>query len=169
VLHFAFKYGGDLEGALLANANAGGETVHRGILLGALLGAAHGASRIPKVLKQGLVGSPGIALEINKFVDVVCNFQDQNSSNGKRNGLSSSKRSDAKEGITSVAQEASERPISSTASMPHVTVPLPLVSMLVSAEQTTVSYALPDTDDEAPMEPPPARKVTLFRPATMRL
>ena len=33
------KHGDDLRGCLLANANAGGENVHRGLVLGALVGA----------------------------------------------------------------------------------------------------------------------------------
>ncbi|KAJ1439153.1 ADP-ribosylglycohydrolase-domain-containing protein [Ochromonadaceae sp. CCMP2298] len=42
LLFFAYKYGDDLEGAVLASANAGGENVARGGLLGALVGAQHG-------------------------------------------------------------------------------------------------------------------------------
>lgn len=72
MLHLAFKYGGDFEAAVLANVNAGGENVHKGMLLGALLGAAHGASRIPPALKEGLVDSAGIAADIDAFVAAVC-------------------------------------------------------------------------------------------------
>lgn len=42
LLHFAYKYADSPEQAILANANAGGENVARGSLLGALIGAAHG-------------------------------------------------------------------------------------------------------------------------------
>ena len=41
LLHFAYKYADNPEQAVLANANAGGENVARGSLIGALLGAAH--------------------------------------------------------------------------------------------------------------------------------
>jgi ADP-ribosyl-[dinitrogen reductase] hydrolase len=46
LLVFAYKYADSFEAAVLANANAGGENVARGSLLGALLGAAHGTSRL---------------------------------------------------------------------------------------------------------------------------
>jgi len=71
MLHFAYKYGGDFEGCLLANANTGGENVARGQTLGALLGCAFGASRIPKHLKEGLVGSANIAKDIEAFVAAI--------------------------------------------------------------------------------------------------
>ena len=59
MLYMAYKYGDDsieLEGAsvetaLLASANAGGENVARGSLLGALFGRASGLKRIPAHLK----------------------------------------------------------------------------------------------------------------------
>jgi len=44
LLHFAYKYADSPEQAVLANANAGGENVARGSLLGALMGAAHGST-----------------------------------------------------------------------------------------------------------------------------
>lgn len=72
VLHLAYKYGGDIEAGLLANVNSGGENVHRGMLLGALLGSAHGASRIPPALKEGLVDHEGLARDIDAFVAAVC-------------------------------------------------------------------------------------------------
>lgn len=61
-----------MEAALLANANGGGESVHRGMLVGALLGCAHGSSKMPKHLKKGLVNSVVIEREINAFVASVC-------------------------------------------------------------------------------------------------
>ena len=42
LLFFAYKYADSVEAAILANANAGGENVGRGALLGAIVGAAHG-------------------------------------------------------------------------------------------------------------------------------
>jgi len=71
MLHFAYKYGGDFEGCLLANANAGGENVARGHTLGALMGATYGANRIPKHLKDGLVNSAIIQRDIDAFVKVI--------------------------------------------------------------------------------------------------
>jgi len=69
LIHFAGKYGGDFQAALLANANCGGENVHRGEVLGALLGAAHGAARIPDALKQGLRHRAEIEAEIAQFCE----------------------------------------------------------------------------------------------------
>jgi len=71
MLHFAYKYGGDFESCLLANTNNGGENVARGQTLGALVGAAYGASRIPDHLKEGLVDSSNIAKEIEAFVAAI--------------------------------------------------------------------------------------------------
>jgi len=66
-LHFLGKYKDFREG-VLANANAGGENVHRGLVLGALLGAQAGAKQIPAELKSGLKHSPALEQEINAFV-----------------------------------------------------------------------------------------------------
>jgi len=70
-MHFAGKYGGDFRNALLANANTGGENVHRGEILGALLGAAHGAAAIPEELKRGLKYHAQIEEEIRAFLASV--------------------------------------------------------------------------------------------------
>lgn len=67
MLHFLVKYKDFREG-VLANANAGGENVHRGLVLGAILGAEAGASNIPKDLKSGLRHSAAIEKEIQEFV-----------------------------------------------------------------------------------------------------
>lgn len=67
LLHFAAKYG-DFKDCAFANANAGGENVHRGLVLGALLGAQAGAHGIPDDLKSGLKNSRKIANEIEAFV-----------------------------------------------------------------------------------------------------
>lgn len=68
LIHLAAKYGNDFEATLLANANAGGENVHRGLVLGALMGAQVGASRIPQRLKEGLFHSSELEREIDAFV-----------------------------------------------------------------------------------------------------
>lgn len=71
MLHFAYKYGGDFESCMLANTNVGGENVARGQTLGALIGCAFGASRIPEHLKNGLVDSANIKNEIEAFVAAI--------------------------------------------------------------------------------------------------
>lgn len=52
---------------MLANANCGGENVHRGCVLGALLGAYHGERGIPSHLKEGLSDSSALRSEIEAF------------------------------------------------------------------------------------------------------
>lgn len=47
-LFMAYKYADSVEQTILANANAGGENVARGSLLGALIGAAHGVEQFPE-------------------------------------------------------------------------------------------------------------------------
>jgi len=67
LIHFAGKYAENFEEALLANANCGGENVHRGCVLGAVLGAYHGEKAIPAHLKDGLHDSATIRKEIEAF------------------------------------------------------------------------------------------------------
>jgi len=71
LIHFASKYADDFEAAVLANANCGGENVHRGCVLGALLGAAVGESGIPGHLKAGLKDSEALRREIEAFAAAV--------------------------------------------------------------------------------------------------
>lgn len=52
---------------MLANANCGGENVHRGCVLGALLGAFHCETGIPAHLKDGLHDSVALRGEIESF------------------------------------------------------------------------------------------------------
>lgn len=66
-----YKYSDDISQAVLANANRGGENVHSGIVMGALLGAAQGASGIPAALKGGLRDSAKLQSEIDAFVAAV--------------------------------------------------------------------------------------------------
>jgi len=61
----------DLEQILLANANIGGENVHRGAVLGALLGASAGRTGIPDHLVYGLKDAAAIEKEIDAFVAVI--------------------------------------------------------------------------------------------------
>jgi len=67
LLHFLTKYT-DFRSGVLANANSGGENVHRGLVLGAILGAQAGASGLPEDLKAGLKNANVLAKEIQAFV-----------------------------------------------------------------------------------------------------
>ena len=58
VIYLAYKYARDPEKALIANTNLGGDNVHRGTVLGALLGAAHGMSAWPARWIDGLIDPP---------------------------------------------------------------------------------------------------------------
>lgn len=71
MIHFASKYSDSFEEAVLANANCGGENVHRGLLMGALLGAHHGESGIPQHLKDGLHDADALSREIESFKRAV--------------------------------------------------------------------------------------------------
>jgi ADP-ribosylglycohydrolase len=57
--------------ALLNNANIGGENVHRGAVLGAILGARVGDENLPDQLKSGLYDRQLLEEEINSFVNAV--------------------------------------------------------------------------------------------------
>ena len=52
-LYLAWKYADDLEAALVANTNLGGDNCHRGIVVGALVGA--GGTPVPERWEQGLL------------------------------------------------------------------------------------------------------------------
>ena len=57
--------------ALVSNANVGGENVHRGAVLGAVLGARVGDENLPQMLKSGLYDRELLEKEIDSFVDAV--------------------------------------------------------------------------------------------------
>jgi len=57
--------------ALVANANIGGENVHRGAVLGAILGARVGDENLPQMIKSGLYERALLEKEIDRFVDAV--------------------------------------------------------------------------------------------------
>jgi ADP-ribosylglycohydrolase len=59
----------DFKSSILDNANAGGDCVHRGIILGLLAGAA--SDEIPEELKTGLTEYASISKEIDDFVKVI--------------------------------------------------------------------------------------------------
>ena len=69
LLYFAKAHDVDVESALLANANAGGDNVHRGMVLGILVGAAN--KELPAHLKQGLIEFNKIQTEIETFSDIA--------------------------------------------------------------------------------------------------
>eukprot|EP00463_Aulacantha_scolymantha_P005773 TRINITY_DN7164_c0_g1_i1.p1 TRINITY_DN7164_c0_g1~~TRINITY_DN7164_c0_g1_i1.p1 ORF type:complete len:137 (+),score=22.25 TRINITY_DN7164_c0_g1_i1:23-433(+) len=68
LLFMAYKYAGSVEKAVLANANAGGENVARGSLLGALVGAHHGIQGFPQWAVDGLKDKDDVASEIDDFL-----------------------------------------------------------------------------------------------------
>jgi hypothetical protein len=55
--YFALRYDGDLEAALIANANCGGDSAVRGMVVGMLLGAAPGNERPCQPRTAGWWGS----------------------------------------------------------------------------------------------------------------
>ena len=59
----------DFKASLLANANAGGDNVHRGMILGLLAGAAN--TVIPHELKSGLLAYDELQNEIKDFTDLL--------------------------------------------------------------------------------------------------
>jgi ADP-ribosylglycohydrolase len=69
LLYFAKAHNLDVESALLANANAGGDNVHRGMVLGILVGAAN--KELPANLKQGLIAFDELQTEIEAFSDIA--------------------------------------------------------------------------------------------------
>ena len=68
MLFMVYKYADSIEQAVLANANAGGENVARGALVGSLLGAYHGKQSFPDWTISGLHNKDEILSEIEKFV-----------------------------------------------------------------------------------------------------
>jgi ADP-ribosylglycohydrolase len=68
LLHFAYKYADSMpETAILASANAGGENVARGSLLGAIMGAAYGVNAWPAWARDGLHNKVEISKEMDDF------------------------------------------------------------------------------------------------------
>jgi ADP-ribosyl-[dinitrogen reductase] hydrolase len=71
LLFLAAKHGFAPEPALLANTNAGGDNVHRGAVLGLLVGAATGDGEFPSHLRDGLADAKAIGEEIDAFCQVA--------------------------------------------------------------------------------------------------
>ena len=87
VLDMLMKYTpkNDVYSALLANANRGGENVHSGAVLGAILGARAGDGALPSDMEDGLYQAEEIRAEIDSFVKTVARAGKQ--SNGTENEL----------------------------------------------------------------------------------
>lgn len=68
VLYLAARYPDDIEAALIANTNAGGDNCHRGAVLGAILGAALGVAAIPERWIGGLTAHAALEVEIERFI-----------------------------------------------------------------------------------------------------
>ncbi|MGB6020346.1 MAG: ADP-ribosylglycohydrolase family protein [Sulfurimonadaceae bacterium] len=68
LLYLCVQHNFDLKDALLANVNAGGDNVHRGMIMGLLLGAC--SERVDDNLKKGLVDYEELNQEIEAFVQI---------------------------------------------------------------------------------------------------
>jgi hypothetical protein len=69
IVYFAKAHNLDVKSALLANANGGGDNVHRGMVLGILVGATK--EEIPQHFKQGLITFDELQTEIEDFSDIA--------------------------------------------------------------------------------------------------
>jgi ADP-ribosylglycohydrolase len=69
ILYFLYKNSFEFTFSLLDNANAGGDNVHRGMILGLLAGAT--TNTIPSELQTSLIEYEDIKKEIDDFVDVI--------------------------------------------------------------------------------------------------
>ena len=65
ILYFLYKNRFDFTSSLFDNANAGGDNVHRGMILGLLAGSV---TDVPESLKKGLMEYETIQKEIDGFV-----------------------------------------------------------------------------------------------------
>lgn len=72
LLHYMYRYESSVRDLVLANVNVGGENTHRGHILGALAGAAHGLKGIPPEWIDGLVSKREIKKEVEAFVAAIC-------------------------------------------------------------------------------------------------
>ncbi len=69
ILYLLYKYHDDFEKCLLANVNAGGDNVHRGMLLGMLAGAI--TESVPEHLTRNLLAHEELKTEIDGFCDIA--------------------------------------------------------------------------------------------------
>jgi len=71
LLSLLYKNKMDFTDSILANANAGGDNVHRGMILGLLVGSC--TDKIPQSLKEGLAEYKTIEKEIKAFCSLIDN------------------------------------------------------------------------------------------------
>ncbi len=64
-LYLAWKYADEFEAGVIANANVGGDNCHRGVVVGALLGAVAGAALIPVRFRDGLRDADALRQQID--------------------------------------------------------------------------------------------------------
>ena len=69
ILYFLFKNNFDFKKSILDNANAGGDNVHRGMILGVLAGAS--SEEISEDLKTALKDYENIKNEIDQFIKII--------------------------------------------------------------------------------------------------
>lgn len=69
-LYLGWKYAGDFEGGVSANANVGADNCHRGAVIGAMLGGAAGQRGIPRRFLQGLHDCVAVEKQINEFTAI---------------------------------------------------------------------------------------------------
>jgi ADP-ribosyl-[dinitrogen reductase] hydrolase len=71
LLYQAARHKFDVEASLLANANAGGDNVHRGMILGMIVGAAN--KETPEHLMKGLADYDELKKEIDAYAEIAAN------------------------------------------------------------------------------------------------
>lgn len=69
LIDIAQQHNGDLFASLKANAEAGGDCVHRGMVMGLLLGAA--TDEVPEHLRAGLQDAAALSSEISAFAEIA--------------------------------------------------------------------------------------------------
>ncbi len=69
-LYLAWKYADDFEAGVIANTNAGGDNCHRGAVVGAVLGAASGTTRIPAPFVEGIHGTENLSAQIDLLTGI---------------------------------------------------------------------------------------------------
>jgi len=71
VFLLAYRHLNDPEEAIIVSTNLGGDTVNRGAILGAILGAVNKKSAFPARWFDQLHDKNAVAAQINKFVAAV--------------------------------------------------------------------------------------------------
>lgn len=69
-IYLAAKYHDDPEAGLIANTNLGGDNVHRGAVLGALLGASNGLEAWPERWRSNLLVAPPLVSDCSPSVEM---------------------------------------------------------------------------------------------------